>query len=461
MLDPQVVAALAPLRDDPALFVRTVLSAEPTPQQEALLRAAAAPGARLAVRSGHGTGKTTALAWLALWFVSLRENCRVPCTAPTSHQLHDVLWPEISRWKERMAPWFRDRLEVTGERLVARGAERTQFAVARTARPENPEALQGFHAEHLLFLVDEASGVDDRIFEAAEGALSTPSARVVMAGNPTQISGYFHRAFHSGRSLWTRLTLSCLDSPLVDPGYPRTMAARYGEDSDIYRVRVLGEFPRAGLAGLMSPDAVQAAASRSLTERDCRHAPVVFGLDVARYGEDASVLILRQGLFCRVLGTWRGLDLMRLADLTARFEAEHRPWAVFIDAGAMGPGVIDRLRQLGRRPVEVHFGGRALREDRYANRRAEMWAGVRDWLAAGGALPPDCPELAQDLAGPQYAFDPAGRLVLERKEDMKRRGLASPDHGDALALTFAQDADLPGPFRQDRADSDFNLFGGA
>jgi hypothetical protein len=371
-----------------------------------------------------------------------------------------VLWPEIARWRTRMTPWFRDRLDLTQDKVLVRGAERTQFAVARTARPENPEALQGFHARNLLFVVDEASGVDDRIFQAAEGALSTKSARVVLAGNPTQLSGYFHRAFHADRNHWTGLHFSCLDSPLADPAYARTMAAKYGQDSDIHRVRVLGEFPRAGLTGLIPPDLAEAACRRALTEASCAHAPGVFGLDVARFGDDASVLVLRRGLFCRVLGRWQGLDTMRVADLTARLEAEHRPAAVFIDAGAMGPGVIDRLRQLGRRPVEVHFGGKALRDDRFANRRAEMWAGVRDWLAAGGALP-DCAELRQDLCAPQYGFDAAGRLQLERKEDMKRRGLASPDHGDALALTFAQDVALPGPGIQDRADSDFQLFGGA
>ncbi len=462
-LDPSVIESLipslVPLREDPVLFVRTVLSAEPTDQQAALLSAMAAPGAHVAVRSGHGTGKTTALAWLVLWFVSLREDCRVPCTAPTGHQLSDVLWPEIARWRERMTPWFRDRLDLTHDRVCAQGAERTQFAVARTARRDNPEALQGFHAQNILFVIDEASGVADSVFQAAEGALSTRSARVVMAGNPTQVSGYFHRAFHADRNLWTTLHFSCLDSPLTDPHYARTMAAKYGPDSDICRVRVLGEFPRAGLCGLISPELADTAATRTLTEASCAHAPVVFGLDVARFGDDASVLVLRQGLHCRVLGRWQGLDTMRVADLTARFEAELAPAGMFIDAGAMGPGVIDRLRQLGRRPIEVHFGGKALRDDRFVNRRAEMWAGIRDWLLAGGALPP-CPELKQDVSGPEYFFDPAGRLGLERKEDMKRRGLPSPDHGDALALTFAQDVALPGQETQDRADSDFQLFGG-
>ena len=165
------------LKKDPVFFVQKVLGGEPTVQQVLLLEAAGRPGAKVSVRSGHGTGKTTALAWLVLWFLCTRRNAKVPCTAPTQAQLRDVLWAEVGKWRERMPEWWRDQVKVSTNRVEVTGAERSQFAVARTAKPENPDALQGFHADELLFIIDEASGVYNKVFEVARGALSPQRLR--------------------------------------------------------------------------------------------------------------------------------------------------------------------------------------------------------------------------------------------------------------------------------------------
>lgn len=419
---------------DPVYMVRSLWGIDPTGQQKQLLTAAAKPGAKVSVKSGHGTGKTTSLAWLVLWGLICFDDVKIPCTAPTAHQLQDVLWAEIAKWHEKMPGWFRDQIEIKADRVVVKGAEKTRFAVARTARKENPEALQGFHAENLLFVIDEASGVPEPIFEVARGALSTKTARVVMCANPTQLTGYFYNSHHKNRDNWTRLHFSCLDSPLVDPSYIAEMAAEYGEDSDVYRVRVLGDFPRASVVQLIPLDLVEAAMGKHLRADQYNFAPKVLGVDVAWYGDDRSVIVLRQGLMSKVLGKWRDIDNMTLAGLVAQYEDEYQTDTTFVDVG-WGTGVIDRLRQMGRNPVAVNFGGRPT-SAKYANKRTEMWCELKKWLESGGALPDD-EDLRDDLVGPEYSFDPAGRIKLERKEDMKKRGLSSPDIADALALTFA------------------------
>ena len=215
-------------------------------------------------------------------------------------------------------------------------------------------------------------------------------------------------------------------------------------------------------------DLVEEARERRPEREAHAFAPIYLGVDVARFGDDKSAVIKRQGLKSEIIGTWHGLDTMDLAAKVAEMEDEHRADAVFIDAGGVGAGVVDRLRQLGRNPVEINFGGRADRDEAHVNKRAEMWSRIRDWLRSGGALPDGrgpmgnlAEELADDLTGPHYSFDDRSRLVLERKSEMKKRGLASPDLGDALALTFAHN--IPkrtdrGGYETRRAVTDYDVF---
>jgi len=430
-------------RADPVLWVREALGVTPTPQQEAILRAIQPRGAHVSVASGHNTGKSTVLAWEVLRTLALYPDCQVPCTAPTAHQLQDVLWSALAKWRQKLAPWLREQLVVQASRVTVAGAGETRFAVARTARADNPDALQGFHADNLLFVVDEASGVPDVIFQVAEGALSSPGARVILTGNPTRADGYFWRSHHRDRDKWVRLEMSSLESPLCDPDYAKDMGEKYGVDSDIYRVRVLGQFPSASVVQLIPRDLAEAAQGRHLRPDQYSTAGTILGVDVAWHGDDRSCVYLRQGLRATWLGTWHDVDNMQLAGLVAQFEDQHRADAVCIDVG-WGAGVIDRLRQMGRRPIPVNFGSKPLDEARYANKRAEMWCLMKDWLASGskapgeaGAAIPDRQDLIDDLCGPQYFFTPSGKIALESKDDMRKRGLASPDEGDALALTFA------------------------
>ena len=420
-------------RADPLAYVREMFGAEPTVQQAQMLMGAARPGAHAAVKSGHGTGKSTAFAWLTLWGLTCFSDVKVGCTAPTAHQLRDVLWPEIRKWRDRMLEPWRSAVEVTADRVTVTGTD--NFAVARTARRDNPDAMQGLHAPVMIFLIDEASGIDDVVFEIAQGALSTRGARVVMAGNPTRTSGYFYRAFHVNRQYWDCHTFSCLDSPLVAPEYVAQMRAEYGEVSDIYRVRVAGEFPGGGDMQFIKISGAEAAATRVVPSEAYDFAPVLLGVDVAWYGGDESVVVKRQGLWSEIVWHAHNVDPTTLSGIVAELEDRHEADAVFVDRTGIGAGVVSNLQSLGRCPLGVDFGGGARRKT-YLNKRAECWGEMRDWLTEGGRIP-DHQRLKDDLTGVEYQYNLAGRLQLERKEVMRKRGLASPDYADALALTFA------------------------
>jgi hypothetical protein len=442
-------------RGDPLLFVRDMFGGKPTEQQASLLVEAGRPGAHVAVKSGHGTGKSTALTWLLLWgLVCFGDDCKAPCTAPTAHQLADVLWVEARKWQPKMLEPWKSYLRITADRISLDGLP--GYAVARTGRKENPEALQGFHARDLIFLIDEASGIDESVFEVARGSLSTPGARVVMTSNPTRATGFFHRAFHADRDRWKTLTFSCEDSPLVSRDYIGEMTEEYGRDSDIFRVRVLGEFPSGGDLQFIKTSDVEAALAREYPPAIYGHAPKVLGVDVAAYGGDKSVIVERQGLRARVLWQVQGADTTAVAGEVAKIMREGKYQAVFVDAtGGYGFGVVSDLRALGYSPFAVQFSGEAI-DKQYKNKRAEMWGLTRDWLAKEGGwldMGQYASRMRDDLTGPEYQYDLQGRLQLERKEDMKKRGLSSPDFADALALTFALPVGTARPFKNRRMGS--------
>lgn len=428
----RLVSTVDRWRDNILDFVVECLDAEPTKQQEEALNAFSLPGAHVSIRSGHGTGKSTIFAWVALWALVCFWDVKIPATAPTAHQLEDILFPEIEKWRARMLEPWRSAILVKSDKVVMEGTP--GFVAARTGRKENPEALQGFHADNLIFLIDEASGIPEQIFEVARGALSTEGARILMAANPTRLSGYFYNSHHKARELWTRFRFSCLDSPRVSPAYAKEIAEEYGEDSDMYRVRVLGEFPHASEMQFMPGDVVEAAMGRHLREEMFDFAPVVIGVDVALFGGDRSVVFLRQGLMSKILYQKRGVKPEELAARVAMFEDEYKADAVIVDATGVGEGVMSSLRLMNRSPIAFYAGERSLLDNCH-NRRAEVWYKMRKWFYEGGAIPDDS-DLRDDLVGPEYSTNSRGQIQLERKQDMKKRGLASPDLADALAVTF-------------------------
>lgn len=435
-------AALRWRKIGPAEFAKEVLGAKPTDQQLQGGRALVEKR-RVSIRSGHGTGKSTFEAWCVLWFLSCYFPCKVPCTAPTSHQLEDVLWSEIAKWHRRLSeriPALGDQFEWSAGAFRMKAAPNESFAVARTSRPERPEALQGFHSENILFLIDEASGVSDNVFEVAEGALSTEGAFVVMAANPTRQSGYFFDSHHKMRSAWAALHWNGEESPMVSRQYVENMAKKYGRQSPVFKVRVLGDFVGAA-DGVISLELLEAAKIRDVALNEA--APIVWGLDVARFGDDSCALAKRQGN--HKLGEvreWWGKDTMQTVGIVkAEYDrAPKKPAAINVDVIGIGSGVVDRLKELGLPAVGVNVAESESVKDnpeiQFNRLRDELWWQGREWLEAKDCKFDDDEETIGELTTPTYTILSNGKIKVEGKDELKKRGVKSPNRADAWLLTF-------------------------
>jgi len=427
---------------DPVAFVQEVLGVTPDPWQRRLLELLATGERKISVRSGHGTGKSTVASWAMLWFMLTRVPVKVVVTAPTASQLFDALFGECRRWAKLLPPAVAELLEIKSDRIELKASPEEAFISARTSRAEQPDALQGIHAEYVLLVVDEAPGVSEAVFESAGGSMSGHNATTLLLGNPTRTQGYFYDTFYRLAGEWKNLHVSCLDSPRVSDEYVAEMASRYGEGSNAYRVRVLGEFPVADDDTLIGLELAQSAVDRDVVQNP--GAPVLWGLDVARFGADSSALCKRQAnVVVAPVKTWKGLDLMSLTGAVMHeFEStDHRdrPAEILIDSIGLGAGVVDRLRELKLPARGINVGESPAFKGQYMNLRAELWGKAKAWLEARDCKLPRDERLVNELSSPRYSFMSNGKLRLEGKDDMKRRGLASPDV-DAFVLTFASQA---------------------
>lgn len=408
---------------------------------------------RIAVASGHGIGKTALASWIIQWFISTRPTPQIVVTSGRKEQLLHKTWRELAVWHRRsiISPDF----EWTATRYNRVGWRDTWFAAAVPWSIHNPDAFQGTHEKHVLMLFDEGSAIEDPIWEVSEGAMTTPGAVWVVFGNPTRNSGRFYQCFGQFRHRWVTRQVDSRTARLPNKAQIAEWVEDYGEDSDFVRVRVRGVFPRAGLMQLISSEDVELASQRKPDGWD--GLPRIMGVDVARYGDSKTVIAMRQGPKLHPLHKFRGLAVDEVADRVAWHIGDWRPDACFIDATGLGAGVYDTLVRWGHRDVvsAVYVGARARKDSAYYNLRAEVWVAMRDWIRETGCLPSD-QELRDALTSPEYGVDAKQRLQLERKEDMRERGLASPDEADALAMTFTRPVaprserkveTMPGPLR--------------
>lgn len=391
---------------------------------------------RIAVKSGHGPGKTALISWIVHWFMSTRHNSRAVVTANTKNQLHNKTWAELAKWWQMSV--HRDMFVHTATRFmpVNKDLAKNWFAEATPWSEHNSEAFAGTHAEFVLYVFDEASRIADKIWEVSEGAMTTTKSWWFAFGNPTQNTGRFYECWNRFKHRWHTLTVDTRTCKMANKKQIQEWIDDYGEDDDFVRVRVRGEFPRSSIYQLIPVDTVEAAMKRPMLEPpQLAQFTKILSVDVARHGNAQSVWCRRQGIAVFPLVAMRSLDLMQTAGHTAEIIREWEPNACFVDATGMGWGVVDRLTQLSYNPIGIQSAAAALKRSEYSNKRAEMWCGVRDWLRNDAILPFD-EELKSDLTGPEYQYDAQNRLRLEKKEDMERRGLPSPDKGDALAGTF-------------------------
>lgn len=446
---------VAEWRKSPRTFIREALGAEPDEWQDQDVLIPLEQGKRrIAIRAGHGVGKTALEAWLILWFLLFYRPCKIPVTANSQDQLRDVVWAEIAKWWRRLPDFLKDMIEVGAEKVFIKADPEGAFAVARTARPERPEALQGFHSENLMFVLEEASGIEDVIFETAGGALTGPNAVVVMAGNPTRLQGYFFRAFHGNRQHWHCVHVPCSRASHVDPGYPAQIAEEYGRDSNVYRVRVDGEFPSAEANTVIPLDLIESAKGRNVTTSDVWP---IWGLDPGRFGDDASALVARQGntVLSKFIREWRNLDGPQLSGRVINLYNEtiipERPREIVVDIIGIGCSAYDHMRLPGSPVREITRGVNVAEastasetEDRL---RSELWFRGHAWFHKKDCRIEPTPydpaatklieKLVGELSAPTYEFNRLGKRVVEKKEDMKKRGVPSPNLADAFLLTLA------------------------
>ena len=419
--------------NNPVGYVRDVVGAEPDGWQAETLRDIA-DGSRIAVASGHGIGKTALISWVIKWFLATRPDPQVVVTANTSNQLSSKTWRELAKWNARSLD---GKLYAhTATRFSLKGAESTWFASAIPWSEHNSEAFAGTHDKNVLMLFDEASNIAQVIWDVAEGAMTTVGAKWVAFGNPTRNTGGFRECFGKFRHRWKTRQIDSRAAKMCNLAQIQTWIDDYGEDSDFVRVRVKGEFPRAGSNQFISSEDVDACvAYRAEGYEDF---PRVMSVDVARYGDDSSVICIKQGRKVFPLIKYKGLDTMTLSAKVVEGIKEWRPAAVVIDGVGVGAGVVDRVCQLGYAQLvtELNGGSKPVDEVTYFNKRAEIWGLMRDSLHVGMEIPDDG-DLKDDLVGPEYGFTAKNQIQLEKKEDMKKRGLQSPDCGDALSMTFA------------------------
>lgn len=393
---------------------------------------------RMAVASGHGIGKTALTAWVIHWFIATRPGCAGVVTANTADQLKNKTWRELSKWNTRAlnGHWF----DWTATSFKSVERPDTWFIAAQPWSKERSEAFAGLHEKDVLVLFDEASAIDNVIWEVAEGAMTERGALWLALGNPTRNTGRFRECWGKFRNYWRTKQIDSRTAKRTNKAEIEQYREIYGEDSDFFRVRVRGMWPRASSMQFIAGDVVDEAMGR---DPACHlFEPLIMGVDVARFGDDQTVIAFRRGRDACTI-PWvkhRNIDTMTLAAEIAKLSDQEKVDAVFVDGVGIGAGVVDRLRQLGREVFDVQSGGKPsgfLQEPfKVKNKRAEMWTAMRGWLSIGAI--PDDPELEADLTNIEYGYDADNALQLERVEDLKKRGLSSPDNATALALTFAE-----------------------
>jgi hypothetical protein len=435
----------------PVLFVREVLGVEPDDWQIGVLKAYGRGERRISIRSCHGPGKTAVAAWLVIVNLVTRLPQKTVATAPTTAQLDDALVSEVKMWMNRLPATIKDLFEIKTRRIELRSAPDECFFSARTSRAEKPEALQGIHADegHVLLIADEASGVPEPIFEAAAGSMSGHNATTLLLSNPVRTSGFFYDTHHKLHDMWYTVHVSHADSPRVADDFVEDIARRYGEDSNAFRIRCLGEFPRADDDVIIPFELIVAASERDIIMRPGAE---VWGVDVARFGDDSSTLVKRRPRHLLPdIKEWKDIDTMQLCG-RVKFEYDNtqpseRPEEILVDVIGLGAGVVDRLMEL-KLPVRgINVSETAAASDLYRNLRTELWFEAREWFAGKDVTIPksrdrDDPveKLITELSLLRYGYTSNGKLMAESKAELKKRGHKSPNFADAFVITFASAA---------------------
>lgn len=452
----EIGSKFAEWRAHPQQMVRELFEVTPDAWQDEALEAFP-QSPRMALKACKGPGKTCVLGWLGWNFLLTRPHPIVGATSTSGDNLKANLWTELARWRSRAKAGLLERFfEQTKTEIFCREHPKTWKLEARTwAKDADADqigkALAGLHAPYVMWLLDESGDYPIAILPTAEGifAGSPVEAHIVQAGNPLLRSGALFRACVSSRDLWRVIEITAdPDSPKRTPRvsveHAREQIKQYGRDNPWVKVNIFGEFPPSDINALIGDDEVKASMARYYREHEIGNASRVIGVDVAREGDDASVIFRRQGIQCFPLEKHRNIDSNQGAGRVARLWTDWRADGVFVDmTGGWGTGWFDGLVRLGRNPIGVQFSGEAHNKSRYFNKRAEMYFEAVEWIKRGGALPlregqiAETSELFQSLTQITYAFK-GDRFILEDKAQFKARVGFSPDEADAMVMTFAE-----------------------
>lgn len=441
----RMAAKLRQWREDPVVFVREVFGAEPDAWQVDVLRAFVT-NQKIALKACKGPGKTCVEAWLIWNFLLTRPHPKVICTSITEDNLKDCLWTELSVWYGK-SDLLKALFDIGGERIASKEHPKTWFASARTwpkdaDKTKQADSMAGIHGEYTLVVIDEVSDIPDGVVVAAEASLSTGTEnRILIAGNPTRTEGPLYRACTTDRAKWWvyEITGDPDDpkrAPRISLAWAREQIAKWGSDNPWVLVNVFGKFPPTQSDKLLGPDDVGAAAVRNVAANAYFNEPRVLGVDCARFGDDRSVLMLRQGPVAYQPEVRRNLRTDELGDVVMRFVNEWKVDGTFIDEVGLGAGAMDHCTRHGFQLVGVNNGRNAADDTRFANKWSEMWWDAAAWVKRSGCLP-NMPELLAELQAPRYWFDKKQRVVVESNDDCKARLGHSLDLAQAFINTFA------------------------
>jgi len=410
---------------------------------------------RLAVASGRGIGKSALVAWLILWMLSTRLGSTIIVTANTEQQLRSRTWAELGKWLTlainghwfvktatslKPQQWYEELL--ISDLKIDTGY---YYAQAQLWSEENPDAFAGVHSSAgVCLIMDEASGIPSPIYSVSEGFFTEPTKNRFWFSfsNPRRNSGPFYDSFHSKRSFWNTEQIDSREVEETDKQLFQRMLEQYGEDSTVARVEVLGQFPNVDDDTVIPIELARAAVDRdvSLTASE----PIVWGLDIARFGPDQSALCIRQGNTVFEIKTFKSMDLMQLCGAIKNIYDSateiNKPSEILVDVIGLGSGVVDRLAEQGLPVRGINVAESPASKKNYLNLRAELWFSIKDWLTRRDCRLPSDDELIAELVSPMYSYTSSGKIKIEAKEAMKKRGIKSPDKADALALTMASSA---------------------
>lgn len=424
---------------DPVFGIESLFGIKLDDQQRSLIIAAHKENSRVACKSGTGLGKTACLVWLTAYYLLTLDDVRILITAPSHNQLDRVFKSEWDKWFGRMPEDIQALFEVKKESISVKMKKDVRLCSLVTGNPQNLQNLQGGHSKNYVVFFEECNGLEDSVIKTLLGTLGSSKSKVIMVANPVVPRGMYYELFQKKNKRWTLLTFDAFHCDRVELSWIEEMKDLYGEDGDEYLIRVLGKFGKLGENSFFSAPSIEAAVQEDLPTAAYASYPVVMGVDVARFGVDSTVFILRQGPKLLKIVEHRGLDTMEVANKVLDFHSRYHPVQIFIDGIGVGSGVVDRCKEFGLPYVDVVVSSKSSNPRVYGNLRSQLYGELRDWLDNGADIL-DNDRLLLELAGSWYTYNNKLQIMLPSKKEIKSKGQTSPDVLDSLALTMASGA---------------------